>query len=125
MMMMNEYLIHSTDEDEYYIIDLRGVTSTLKPVMITDATALYDSFHREATSSSVMDKRVMKERLLELGGTLKWMFSDRQIANGLTKDSARTLMASLNLTWGPEFKARKKKTKSERTQILAEITSNQ
>ena len=57
--------------------DLLKVTSTLKPVMITDAKALYDSYHRERTSSSVVDKRVsleirvMKERLQDLGGVLK------------------------------------------------------
>ena len=71
----------------------------------------------------------MKERLLELGGTLKWMSSDRQIADGLTKDSARSLMSSrlrhqrLKLTWDPEYKAMKKKSKAERSQALAETTS--
>ena len=70
-----------------------NIVSTLKSVMVTDAKALYDAFHRESASSSVVDKRVsleirvMKERLLELGGILKWMSSDRQIADGLTKES--------------------------------------
>ena len=71
----------------------------------------------------------MKERLLELGGILKWMSSDRQIADGLTKESARTLMASrlrhqrLKLTWDPEYKAMKKKSKAEKVKASSETTT--
>ena len=71
----------------------------------------------------------MKERLLELGGNLKWMSSDRQIADGLTKESARALFAArlkhqkLKLTWDPTYKAMKKKTKDEKNTALAETTS--
>ena len=116
--------------------DLLKVTSTLKPVIITDAKALYDSYHREGTSSSVVDKRVsleirvMKERLQDLGGVLKWVSSDRQIADGLTKEAARGLMAlrlkhhKLKLTWDPEYKAMKKKTQSEKITALQETTSS-
>ena len=70
----------------------------------------------------------MKERLLELGGILKWMRSNRQIADGLTKESARTLMASrlrhqqLKLTWDPEYEVMKKKTKTEKVKALSETT---
>ena len=68
--------------------------------MVTDAKALYDSYHREGVSSSVVDKRVgleirvMKEMLEELNGQLRWMSSERQIADGLTKESARVLSAA-------------------------------
>ena len=71
----------------------------------------------------------MKERLLELGGNLKWMSSDRQIADGLTKESARALFAArlkhqkLKLTWDPTYEAMKKKTKDEKNTALAETTS--
>ena len=79
--------------------------------MVTDAKALYDSFHREGYGNSVVDKRVslevrvMKERLLALGGSLRWMSSERQLADGLTKESARGLLADrlrygkLKLIW--------------------------
>ena len=103
--------------------------------MITDAKALYDSYHREGATSSVVDLRVsleirvMKERLQELGGILKWVSSDRQIADGLTKEAARSLMAlrikrhRLKLTWDPEYKAMKKKTPTEKITALEETTS--
>ena len=126
---------HHLMEPHMPLKQLLEVQSSLKPVMITDAKALYDAFHREGASSSVVDKRVsleiraMKERLLELGGNLKWMSSDRQIADGLTKESARALFAArlkhqkLKLTWDPTYKAMKKKTKDEKNTALAETTS--
>ena len=82
--------------------------------------------NRAGASSSVVDKRmsfeikVMKESLVELRGNLKWMSSDRHIADGLTKESARALFAAgrntgkLKLTWGPTYKAMKKETKNLR-----------
>ena len=105
--------------------DLLDCKSPLAPTMVTDAKALYDSFHREGYSNSVVDKRVslevrvMKERLLALGGNLRWMSSERQLADGLTKVSARNLLAQrlrygkLKLIWDPIYKAAKKKTKDE------------
>ena len=114
--------------------ELLDCTSTLEPTMITDAKALYDSFHREGYSSSVVDKRVslevkaMKERLLALGGNLRWMSSERQLADGLTKESARGLLAErlrygkLKLVWDPTYKAAKKKTKDELKASLQEST---
>lgn len=45
--------------------------------MVIDVKILYDSFHREGVGSSVVDKkislevRVMKERFLSLGGSLR------------------------------------------------------
>ena len=114
--------------------ELLDCKSTLEPTMITDAKALYDSFHREGYSSSVVDKqvslevKVMKERLLALGGNLRWMSSERQLADGLTKESARGLLAErlrygkLKLIWDPTYKAAKKKTKDELKASLQEST---
>lgn len=51
--------------------------STLKPTLVIDAKALYDSYHRERISSSVVDKRmnleirVMKECIECFGGGLR------------------------------------------------------
>ena len=116
--------------------DLIEAKSTLKPVLVTDAKALYDSYHREGISSSVIDKRVsleirvMKERMECLGGSLRWMSSERQIADGLTKESARSLLASrirhgrLKLTWDPSYTAAKKKTKAQRIEANKESTTN-
>ena len=115
--------------------ELIETKSTLKPTLVTDAKALYDSYHREGISSSVVDKRVsleirvMKERMECLGGGLRWMSSERQIADGLTKESARLLLASrlrhgrLKLTWDPTYTAAKKKTKAERVKAIQESTN--
>ena len=115
--------------------ELIETKSTLRPTLVTDAKALYDSYHREGISSSVVDKRVsleirvMKERMECLGGGLRWMSSERQIADGLTKESARTLLAArlrhgrLKLTWDPTYTAAKKKTKAERNKAIKESTS--
>ena len=102
--------------------------------MVTDAKALYDSYHREGFGTSVIDKRVslevrvVKERLQALGGQLRWMSSERQLADGLTKESARNLLAQrlrygqLKLIWDPSYKAAKKKTKDELKASLQEST---
>ena len=102
--------------------------------LIQMAKALYDSFHREGMNSSVVDKRVsleirvMKERVTELNGSLRWMSSERQIADGLTKTSARVLLSShlrhgrLKMTWDPTYQAAKRKTKGQRAAAIAEST---
>ena len=106
--------------------------SLLAPVMVTDAKALFDSYHREGVSSSVVDRRVsleirvMKDRLSALGGNLRWMSSEKQIADGLTKEAARLLLAQrlrhgrLKLVWDPSYKAATKKSKEELQQSRIE-----
>jgi len=71
--------------------DLLGQESSLRPVLVTDAKALYGSYHRESVTSSVTDRRialevrVSKELVMELKGELNWVSSERQWADGLTK----------------------------------------
>ena len=101
--------------------------SDLEPVMITDAKALYDSYNKEGlTGSSSVDKRtsleirVGKEQLQALGGVLKWMSSEKQFADGLTKSSTRTLLADRlrhhrqKLVWDPYYTSAKRKDAAER-----------
>ena len=103
--------------------------SPLKPVMVTDAKALYDSYHREGVvGGSLTDKRtglevrVLKERLEALDGSFKWISSERQFADGLTKDTPgvrqlladRLRYAKIKFTWDPMYLAAKKKTAEDR-----------
>ena len=100
--------------------------STLKPVLVTDAKALYDSYHRESLVSSVTDRRVsleirvVKEQMQSVSGSLRWVSSERQLADGLTKDSARQLLADrlrhgqIKFLWDPDYVAAKKKPLHER-----------
>ena len=71
-----------------------------KPILITDAKALSDSSHKEGCSSSTsVDRRtsreirVMKEQIMSLHGELRWISSERQFADGLTKSQTRSLLA--------------------------------
>lgn len=63
--------------------DLLQVKSQLVPQLVIDAKALYDSYHREGISSSVIDKRinleicVMKQRMQDIGGSLRWVSSEK------------------------------------------------
>ena len=107
--------------------------SVLEPTLVTDAKALYDSYQREALGSNLTDKRtglevkVMKERLQGLGGRLRWMSSERQFADGLTKFGTRQLLADrlrygkVKYTWDPEYVASKKKGYEERQQSRQEF----
>ena len=100
--------------------------SSLKPVLVTDAKALYDSYHRESLISSVTDRRVsleirvVKEQMQSVSGSLRWVSSERQLADGLTKDSARQLLADrlrhgrIKFLWDPDYVAAKKKPLQER-----------
>ena len=105
---------------------LLQMTSVLEPVLITDAKAVFDSYHREALVSNVTDRRssleirVVKEQIQSLGGTLRWVSSDRQLADGLTKASMRQNLADklrhgrLKFLYDPYYVAAKKKTVAER-----------
>ena len=87
------YLILNPDEP------LRSVLArtqfNLEPTFITDAKALYDSYHRTGMNSSSTDKRtsleirVTKEQVLSMGGNLRWISSERQFGDGLTKMQTR------------------------------------
>ena len=102
--------------------------------MITDAKALFDSFHREGLSGNLVDKRtgleilVLKERLGALNGTFRWMSSERQYADSLTKTGTRQLLADrlrygkIKFTYDADYTAAKRKTKEEREKSRTEFT---
>ena len=107
--------------------DCMDEVSTLKPCLITDAKALYDSYHKESLAgSSSVDKRtgleirVAREQVSSLGGSLRWVSSERQYADSLTKMSSRSLLAErlrfhkMKLVWDSQYVRAKKKTAKER-----------
>ncbi|CAK9058722.1 unnamed protein product [Durusdinium trenchii] len=101
--------------------NLAVTESSLQPVLITDAKALYDTYHRDAFNHGSNDKRtalevkVTHQQVESFGGRLKWVSSERQYGDGLTKLSARQLLAdrlrhgSIKYTWDPTYTAAKKK----------------
>ena len=108
--------------------------SSLAPVLVTDAKALYDSFHRDGFGTGLTDRRtalevkVIKEGLQSLGGSLRWHSSERQFADGLTKESTRQLLADrlrhhrLKFTWDPTYQASKRKDLQTRLQSQNEFS---
>ena len=119
------------------LAELMAQPSPLEPTLVTDAKALYDSYQREALGNNLTDKRtglevkVMKERLLGLGGRLRWMSSERQFADGLTKFGTRQLLADrlrygkVKYTWDPDYVASKRKGFEERHQSRQEFAQPQ
>ena len=113
------------------LADLLQVKSTLQPTMVTDAKSVYDSYHKESMSAvdkrSGLEIRVVKEQLQSLGGQLRWVSSERQLADGLTKMSTRQSLADrlrhakVKFLYDPAYTAAKKKSLSERQ---AEIQSS-
>ena len=111
--------------------ELLDAQSSLQPCLVTDAKALYDSYHRESVTTSVTDKRtsleirVVKEQLGNIDGSLRWVSSERQFADGLTK-CARQLLADrlrygrIKFVWDPNYTAAKKKSRQDREANEAE-----
>ena len=93
--------------------------------IIIDAKALYDSLKKDGIGSAA-DKRAgieilcIKEEIQRLKTWLRWVSSERMLADGMTKITARQNMYDmlksglLCLVQDDSFKASKKKTKTER-----------
>ena len=113
------------------LADLLQVKSSLQPTMVIDAIYVYDSYHKESMSAvdkrSGLEIRMVKEQLQSLGGQLRWVSSERQLADGFTKMSARQSLADrlrhakVKFLYDPAYTAAKKKPLSERQ---AEIQSS-
>lgn len=86
--------------------------------------------------ATTQDKRAVIECLVigsmikETGSILRWVSSQRQLADGLTKVTARQDFAEqlkgghIQLIFDPEFKAAKRKTAEERRKSMLATTSN-
>ena len=67
--------------------------------LVVDAKSLYDSLKKEAPVQGSSDRRTaieqigLKQSLRSVGANVRWVSSERQMADGLTKISARQLFA--------------------------------
>jgi hypothetical protein len=89
--------------------------------IVTDCKALYDLIQREGVQSS-LDKRVaiealvIKDLIKQVQGQLRWVSSERQLADGLTKIGSRQQFSDalksgwLQLVGDTSYTASKKKT---------------
>ena len=99
--------------------------------VITDCKALYDCIQREAIQQAT-DKRVaiealvIKDLLKDLACQWKWISSERQLADGLTKIGARQSFVErykggyVQLVSDETYTAAKKKVKEQRARTLQE-----
>ena len=113
--------------------ELRYLKDDLKQecAVITDCKALYDCIQRE-TIQQATDKRVaiealvIKDLLKDLACQWKWISSERQLADGLTKIGARQFFVErykggyVQLVSDETYTAAKKKTKEQRARTLQE-----
>ena len=90
------------------LAELMAQPSSLEPTLVTLGNNLTDK-------RTGLEVTVMKERLQGLGGRLRWMSSERQFADGLTKFGTRQLLADrlrygkVKYTWDPNYVASKRK----------------
>lgn len=99
-----------------------------RSAVVIDARALYDAINKETIQSS-LDKRVaietlvIRDSLKFTNSDLRWVSSERQMADGLTKIGGRQQMSDLlrggylQLIYDSTFKASKKKSIEERKEI--------
>eukprot|EP00435_Cladocopium_sp_Y103_P029592 s669_g7.t1 len=99
-----------------------------KSAAVIDARALYDAINKETIQSS-LDKRVaietlvIRDSLKFTNSDLRWVSSERQMADGLTKIGGRQQMCDLlrggyiQLIYDGTFTASKKKSIEERREI--------
>lgn len=99
--------------------------------VVTDCKALYDCVKRE-TIQQATDKRVaiealvIKDLLKDMSCQFRWISSERQLADGLTKVGARQSFVErykgghVQLVADESYTASKKKTKEERQRTLQE-----
>ena len=96
-----------------------------KSVLVIDAKALFDAIKKPGFTSQ-QDKRAaieilcIQQKIKDLDCELRWVSSERMLADGMTKISARQSMVDrmksgyIKLTFDENFKAAKKKTVEQR-----------
>ena len=110
--------------------DLKIVKDQLTGVSaaVTDRSALYDAVNRE-TIQQAQDKRVaiegliIKQILKDAKIQWRWVSSERQLADGLTKVSARRFKGHYIQLVADESYTAAKKTQKERAQTLQDTRS--
>lgn len=123
-----EYLLifwHGCVNPDFNLRNLDTQEISMESALVIDANALFDSIKAEVPQLQG-DKRtkievmIVKEKMEELKTKLKWISSETQLADGVTKLAARQLLADrlrthlFSLQSDKSFQAAKKKTQAER-----------
>ena len=92
-----------------------------EPVVVTDCKALFDAAHSASSGLGIAERRtaievrMMVERLEFLSGSWRWVDSDQQLSDGMTKITARQKFVVAfrkgvhRLSFDPEYVSAKKK----------------
>lgn len=115
-------------------VDSAQKNLVMDAAVVTDCKALYDLISRDGIQAS-LDKRVaieglvIKDLLRQLHAQLRWVSSERQIADGMTKLATRQHMADamksgyLQLVQDDDYTAAKRKTAEQREASRLATTS--
>ena len=130
-LMMVKLFLLKIQFPEMNLKEMQTRVNLERSAVITDCKALYDGMKRESIQQAA-DKRVAIESLVirdllqDLNCQWRWVSSERQLADGLTKTNARQAYIErhrggyVQLVADDEHKAAKKKTKEERQKTIQE-----
>ena len=130
-LMMVKLFLLKIQFPEMNLKEMQTRVNLERSAVITDCKALYDGMKRESIQQAA-DKRVAIESLVirdllqDLNCQWRWVSSERQLADGLTKTNARQAYIErhrggyVQLVADDERKAAKKKTKEERQKTIQE-----
>jgi hypothetical protein len=118
-------LAHDFQPPRHFEAHLAKKNQSLSQTFITDAKALYDSYHRDPINHGAPDKRtnleprMVREQVEGMNGIFKWISSELQFGDGLLKIPACQFLCG-HLTHGafdPRYTASKRKLQHRDTRI--------
>ena len=86
-LMMSEAI-----DGPFQLRQARAILSRRRPLLATDCKSLYDHLVSPSSPTAIDDRRtsidvvIIRESLKDLQGIIRWLPTDRMIADGLTKD---------------------------------------
>ena len=116
---------HGCLHQDFDLRQVNDIKVETPSALVVDAKALFDSLKAEVPQLQG-DKRtkievmVTKQKMIEMSTALRWVSSEVQLADGVTKTAARQLMADrlrtheISLQADSSFQASKKKSMAER-----------
>ena len=86
-------LLHELIHGPFDVRDARKVLQQHQPILVTDCKSLFDHLHSPSSPTAVEDRRtsiditIIKESVRTLNAAVRWVPTDRMIADSLTKDA--------------------------------------